>query len=95
MTATDTTVNAATDQANRKAVAAIAAANLKARAGRSGALAHTSTSQIAETLVDLDDNIFAASATLWSMDEDERMEALGLDQDDPKSYLAAKYGMAS
>lgn len=90
-------MNAKTDQANR-AAAALAAKSLKARLllSRSNTvLGHASTDQLTETIADLAEdfggNVFAASATLSSMTELERLEALGFEEDDPKSYMAARY----
>ncbi len=91
-------MNAVTDQDNR-AAAAFAAESLKARAGRFGVLANVSVKELTETLVELadehDGNVFTAQAALWAMAPDEQLEVLGLDQDDEKSYLAARYGMAA
>ncbi|WP_018771483.1 hypothetical protein [Arthrobacter sp. 162MFSha1.1] len=41
------------------------------------------------------ESIKAAAELLWGMSEAERMEALNLDEDDPKSYLAAVYSPAA
>jgi tRNA G18 (ribose-2'-O)-methylase SpoU len=81
------------------AAATIAAESLKARAGRFGVLATVNVKDLAETLAELadehDGNVFAASAALQNMDAAEQLETLGLDEDDEKSYIAARYGMAA
>lgn len=90
-------MNAETDQASRAAVA-FAAESLRAQAllSRSRSiLGHASPEQLTEAIVDLatdlGGNVFAASATLTGMTELQRLRALGLEDDDPKSYLAALY----
>lgn len=74
------------------------ASYLRTRFETSGvsSLANVVAADLAETLIDLAggrDDVFsikAASATLFAMDERERIEAVaGLAEDDPKSYLAA------
>lgn len=85
-----------------QSAAAFVALSLKAQlelAGISTVLRSVSTKELAEALEELaeefDDNLATAAAALLKMDEAERLEALGLDLDDEKSYLAAKYGMAA
>lgn len=85
---------------SQTAAAAFAAASLKARAaGTFGIIARASTKEIAEILSELAEefggDVTAASASLWSMDESERLEAFDMDEDDEKSFVAAKYGMAA
>lgn len=84
--------------------AAAAATDLKARALATGAISAlaygVSTQMLTALLTDMaaeefNDSIADAAAALWSMDEIERLEALGLAEDDEKSYLAAKYAVAA
>ncbi|KRF03264.1 hypothetical protein ASH00_15880 [Arthrobacter sp. Soil782] len=64
---------------------------IKLAHGHEGVLSLASITGIAETLIDLNEgNIAAAEIALLEMDETTRMEAFGLDLDDPKSYAAAQ-----
>lgn len=73
---------------------------VRAQVGGTSILAHTPTNEIAEAIEVLAAgtdaaSIKAAAEELWAMPEAGRIEALGMEEDDPKSYLAALYSPAA
>ncbi|KIC68683.1 hypothetical protein [Pseudarthrobacter phenanthrenivorans] len=73
---------------------------VRAQVAGTSILAHTATNDIAEAIETLagstdEISIKAAADQLWEMTEAERIEALSMEEDDPKSYLAALYSPAA
>lgn len=87
---------------NQPAAAVFVARTVQAQlelAEVSTVLRSASTKELAEALeelaYELGGNLAGAAAALLNMDEAERFEVLAMDQDDERSYFAAKYGMAA